>query len=726
MKRFILKRLCLALVIALLCGSAGCLAETRTSTATVTGIGEQVTVTLTMDEGIIQSVEATSDNTEADERGRESLALMAEAMVDENRVGVDAVSGATGTSVAVIAAAAQAWLEIQAEEASQEAWMQEAADGDPAIDALIAEMSLRDKLAQMMFFSLRTWKEDPESEEAAQNVTALNDVSAAFLSDHRFGGFLLFGENCLDAAQVLRLTADVRAKTLADGGVAPLIAVDQEGCTVARLSFGTTGVGNMALAATGDAARAREMAGVYGEELKSLGISVDFAPDTDVNDNPANPVIGVRSFGDDVDTVSEYALAYIEGLRETGTIACVKHFPGHGNTDVDSHTGLPLVNRSHDELMAKELVPFKAAIDAGVDMVMTAHIQFPQVETRTYTSASSGEEIFLPATTSRTILTDILRGELGYNGVIVSDALDMQAISDNFTPDDMLALCINAGVDMLLLPAAWDAGGLERADDLLNRAVALVENGAIDMAEVDDSVGRVLRLKQKYGLLDATDADVTEAQIDAAVEGCGSAAHRQIGWDIAESALTLLKNENDAFPMRVGAGERTLILFSAASRAGAGALSEQILKEKGALPEGASIESLVIEPDTAEACVAAAKAADHVLLVSRAWAADCLDIIDELHAAGKTAVVISAQLPYDAACFPEADAILLTYGSSAMRDVPAASGAGSAWAPNLPAAICAAFGAARTGGKLPVDLPALDEAHHLTGETLYARQTAQP
>ena len=259
-------------------------------------------------------------------------------------------------------------------------------------------------------------------------------------------------------------------------------------------------------------------------------------------------------------------------------------------------------------------------------------------------------------------------------------------------------------------------------------------------AEVDDSVGRVLRLKQKYGLLDATDADVTEAQIDAAVEGCGSAAHRQIGWDIAESALTLLKNENDAFPMRVGAGERTLILFSAASRAGAGALSEQILKEKGALPEGASIESLVIEPDTAEACVAAAKAADHVLLVSRAWAADCLDpttengfpvgiinqIIDELHAAGKTAVVISAQLPYDAACFPEADAILLTYGSSAMRDVPAASGAGSAWAPNLPAAICAAFGAARTGGKLPVDLPALDEAHHLTGETLYARQTAQP
>ena len=478
----------------------------------------------------------------------------------------------------------------------------------------------------------------------------------------------------------------------------------------------------MALAATGDPACAREMAGVYGEELKSLGIDVDFAPVVDVNDNPANPVIGVRSFGDDARTVAEYGLAYIEGLRGTGTVACVKHFPGHGNTDTDSHTGLPLVDRGLDELMGNELIPFKAAIDDGVDMVMTAHIQFPRVESQTYISVSSDEEIYIPATMSRTILTDVLRGELGFEGVIVSDALDMQAVKDNFAPDDMLTLCIGAGVDMLILPSIWDAGGLEQIDDLLDRAVALAESGAIDVERIDGSVRRVLLLKQKYGLLDATSAEVTDEQVSAAVENCGSAEHRQIAWDIAERALTLLKNENDAFPMDVRPGEKTLILFSAASRAGAGELSARLLSDMNALPEGAEIESMTIEPDTAEACVAAAKEADHVLLVSRAWAADCLDpttengvpvgvinqVIDDLHAAGRTAIVISVQLPYDAACFPDADAILLTYGSSVMRGAPNESGAGSAWAPNLPAAICAAFGAAETGGTLPVKLSEIE------------------
>ena len=603
------------------------------------------------------------------------------------------------------------------------------AAGDTAdrIDEIIADMSLRDKLAQMMFFSPRGWKEDPESEEKAENVTELNDALTEYVTAHRFGGFLLFSENCLDAEQTLRLTSALKALTLEGGGVMPLVAVDQEGCTVARLGFGTTGVGNMALAATGDPECAREMASVYGEELQSLGISVDFAPVMDVNDNPANPIIGIRSFGDDAQTVSTYGLAYMEGLRETGTVACVKHFPGHGNTDTDSHTGLPLVDRSHDELMANELIPFKAAVDAGVDMVMTAHIQFPQVETQTYTSVSTGEEIYIPATTSKTLLTDILRGELGYEGVIVSDELDMQAISDNFAPDDMLTLCINAGVNMLIVPSVWDAGALAQIDDLLDRAVALTEAGTIDIGRVDDSVRRILLLKRKYGLLDATSAEVTDEQISAAVAGCGSAEHRQIAWDIAVRALTLLKNENDAFPMQVNAGEKTLILFSAASRAGAGELSAQLLSEMGALPEGAAVESMVIEPDTAEDCVAAAKEAEHVLLVSRAWAADCLDpstengfpvgiinqVIDDLHAAGKAAFVISAQLPYDAACFPDADAILLAYGSSVMRGVPNASGAGSAWAPNLPAAICAAFGAAEPAGVLPVNIPALAEDNPL-------------
>lgn len=612
------------------------------------------------------------------------------------------------------------------------------AESGNGIDRIIEGMSIRDKLAQMVFFSPRTWKaEDAAEEDAAENVEALNDELRDYITEHRFGGFLLFAENCHDAEQVLRLTADLKATTLTGGGVTPLIAVDQEGGLVARLGFGTTGVGNMALAATGDTECARAMAGVYGEELGLLGIDVDFAPVADVNDNAANPVIGVRSFGDDAGTVGDFATAYMAGLRDEGVVACVKHFPGHGNTDTDSHTGLPLVDRSHDELMANELVPFKAAVDGGVDMVMTAHIQFPQVEQGTYVSAATGEEIFIPATMSKTILTDILRGELGFEGVIVSDALDMKAVAENIAPEDTLAMCIRAGVDMMILPAVRDAEGLRQVDGLLDSAVERAENGDIDVARLDESVRRILTLKQKYGLLDAAAEPVTDEQVAAAVAGCGSAEHRQTAWDIAEKSLTLLKNENDAFPMQIGAGEKTLILFTAASRAGAGELSAQILEDMGALPEGATIESMVIEPDTAEDCVAAAKEADQVLLVSRAWAVECLDpatedgfpvgvvnqVIDDLHAAGKTAVVISAQLPYDAACYPEADALLLSYGSSAMRSAPGATeGAGSAWAPNLPAAICAASGAANPGGTLPVNLPALDDDYHLTEDILYARQ----
>lgn len=614
------------------------------------------------------------------------------------------------------------------------------ADANPdAIEGIIAGMSLRDKLAQMMFFSPRTWKEDPESDVPAENVQVLNDYVRQFITDHRFGGMLLFGENCGDAEQLLRLVADMQAANREGGGLPMLVAIDQEGGTVSRLSFGTAGTGSMAITATGDPENARSMGKVFGEELSLLGINVDFAPVMDVNDNAANPVIGIRSFGDDAGVVSEYGSAYIAGLQETGTIVTLKHFPGHGNTDTDSHTGLPLVDRAHDELAANELLPFKAGVGAGADMVMTAHIQFPRLETQTYTSISSGEEIYIPATMSKAILTDILRGELGFDGVIVTDALDMKAITDNYAMDDVMAMTINAGANMLLMPAAWAKDTFERVDELLGSAVAMAEAGTIDNDKIDDSVRRILTLKQKYGILDQADFSVSDEAVSAAVEGCGSAAHRQSAWDIACKALTLLKNENDAFPMDVKPGEKTLVLFTAASRVGAGELSGILLAEMNALPEGAQIESMVIEPDTAEACVEAAKAADHVLLVSRAWASDCLDpatengfpvgvvnqVIDDLHDAGKTAIVISCQLPYDAACYPDADAILLTYCSGAMKAVPAESGAGSAWVPNLPAGICAAFGAVTPQGKLPVNLPKLDENYHLTQETLWDRQITQ-
>ncbi len=622
--------------------------------------------------------------------------------------------------------------------------MGEAADSQ-SIEAMLNAMTLEEKVGQMMFVSFRVWKETPEAgsdgnttvenaeeEIPAVNITELNDEIRQCLHDYHFGGTLLFAENCRDAEQVLRLVADLQSENQVGGGLPLLVAVDQEGGVVTRLGFGTSGIGNMALAATGDPESARAMSAIHGTELSLLGINADFAPVMDVNNNPNNPVIGVRSFSDDPQTVSAYGKAFMDGMHGAGTIVSLKHFPGHGNTDVDSHTGLPCIDRSYDELKAVELVPFQAAIDAGADAVMTAHIVYPQIETGKHTSVSTGEEIYLPATMSKTILTDILRGDMGFEGVVVSDALDMAAISENFTDEDMLRLTINAGVDMLIMPIITDTNQFERNKRMVDLAVEMVKRGEIDEARVDKSVRRILTLKQKHGILDQTDFSITDEQVTAAVSGVGSAENRRIAWELAGKANTLVRNENGAFPIDMGTDETALILFadSGASRVCAGDLAKQLLGG-----QGERITVMVSDAENGDACMEAAVQADHVVLVSRVYAAACLDpntddgfstavfdrIIEARHAAGKTVIVVSCQLPCDAARFPEADAVLLTYGSSAMRKLPAETGEGSAFAPNLPAALCACFGVGGAEGRLPVDIPTLDENYSITGTVLYPR-----
>ena len=602
-------------------------------------------------------------------------------------------------------------------------------------ESLLAGMSLRDKVAQMMVASFRVWKEvpenaTPEQEDAApkKNITELNDEIRQMITRNHFGGILLFAENFADAEQTLRLVSDLQSTNQSGGGVPYMIFADQEGGSVNRIAYATQGVSNMALAATGDPENARLMASVFGEELRLLGMQGDFAPVMDVNNNPANPVIGIRSFSDDPDTVAEFGCAYQAGLHEQGIISALKHFPGHGNTDTDSHTGFPLITSTYEELKARELIPFRDAIDEGADMVMTAHIQYPLIEQQTAVSVSTGEQIYLPATMSKTILTDILRGDMGFDGVIVSDALDMAAVAENFTPEDTLKLTISAGVDLLLLPAVKDTNLFRLTETYVDTAVALVESGEIDPARIDESVLRILKLKQKYGILELSDFAVTDEAIASAKSGVGSAAHRDTEWEIAEKALTLYKNENNAFPLDVKPGEKTLILFadSCASRAGAGEWVRQALQERNILPEGAEISVMRNSRENGSQCVIAAKNADHVILVHRVYNINCLDpsttdgfssgtfdkVIKAVHDAGKTVIVVSCQLPYDAARFPEADAVLLTYWGSAMRNLPAED---TFWSANLPAGLLSCFGQSGTEGLptgiSPVEIPTLDDQY---------------
>ena len=271
--------------------------------------------------------------------------------------------------------------------------------------------------------------------------------------------------------------------------------------------------------------------------------------------------------------------------------------------------------------------------------------------------------MFLPATMSKTILTDILRGDLGFEGVIVTDALDMAAITDNFSIEDTIRLTINAGADLLILPAVKDTNLFSLTDTYADTAAALVENGEISEARIDESVLRILRLKQKYGILDLKDYSVTDERIAKAKGGIGSAAHRETEWQIAEKALTLWKNEGNAFPLHVQRGEKTLILFadSCASRAGAGDLARKLLEKKQELPEGAEILVMKNTRENEEECIQAAT-----------------------------------------------DAVLLTYWGSAMQKLTAEN---ASWSPNLPAGLLACFGACAAEGTSPVKLPAPDDQY---------------
>lgn len=595
---------------------------------------------------------------------------------------------------------------------------------DQRVEEILSQMTLEDKICQMLVVSFRDGDQ-------------LNENMAQSLTGNHYGGVILFDENLTDVQQTIRYISDIQRTNQEGGGLPMFIGADQEGGLITRLSYGTSGIGNMALAATEDPQNARTMGMIYGNELRLLGINTDFAPVVDINNNPDNPVIGVRSFSDDPYTVAEYAVAFMEGLHSSGIISTLKHFPGHGNTGSDSHTGLPCIDSSYDEFLDFELIPFRAAVDAGADMIMTAHIQYPELDDTTYTSISSGEQIYLPATMSHTILTNILRDYLGFEGVVITDSLEMAAVTDNFDRADIISMSINAGADMLMLPPVYDEEGYAVLQEWSDLAVSLASDGTIDMSRIDDSVRRILRLKIRNGILDRTDFGASDAMISEAVSQIGNTEVRQESFLMAFDSLTLLKNDGNSFPIDLQAGQSVLILFadSCASRVGTGALTRQQMEQAGMIPEGAVINVMTSTESNSGECVSNATESDHVILVDRVYNSDCLDpgtyagfstsVFDEIisarHEAGLPVILVSCELPYDAARFPGADAILLCYGSSEMPQISPETGTGSAYAPNLQAALLSCFGIGEPGGTLPVNIPSLDGNYDTTDEILFPR-----
>nr|BFE64853.1 glycoside hydrolase family 3 protein [Dactylosporangium thailandense] len=291
------------------------------------------------------------------------------------------------------------------------------------------------------------------------------------------GGVALFARNVVDRDQVAELTAALRAEK-----PDVIVAIDEEAGDVTRLDAhtGSPWPGNLALGAIDDPALTREVAGHIGRDLAAAGITFDYAPDADVNNDPNNPVIGSRAFGAEPERVARHTAAWITGLQEAGVAACAKHFPGHGNTNVDSHLDVPLIKAGRADLEAVELIPFRAAIAAGVQAVMSAHLRVPSLDPD------------LPATLSRKIMTDLLRGELGFDGLIVTDGIEMRAISDRYGLANATVLALAAGADAICV--GGEHADEETATMLRDAIVAAVRSGELAEERLADAAARVARL----------------------------------------------------------------------------------------------------------------------------------------------------------------------------------------------------------------------------------------
>jgi beta-N-acetylhexosaminidase len=347
------------------------------------------------------------------------------------------------------------------------------------------------------------------------------DELRAYVKSHHLGNFILFSRNIRDSAQLRALCDNLQALAISANGVPAFISVDQEGGTVARLPEDATVLpGAMCVGASPDPEDAFRVGQIMGRELRALGINLNHAPCADVNSNPANPVIGVRSFGDSPETVGRLAARMIRGMAESGVLSCAKHFPGHGDTSEDSHLSLPCVEKSLQELEACELVPFAAAIGAGVPTMMTAHIRFPQIEPEA-----------IPATMSRRIITGLLKQKMGYTGLVLSDCMMMKAIADHYGTVEGTVAALAAGVDMVYI--CHDAKLAAKACDAAAEALAA---GRLSAAEMEQSAAKILAYKQ----------NLPPAGTEISAVGCD--AHRQTAREIAGRGLTLLRPPSGTCP----------------------------------------------------------------------------------------------------------------------------------------------------------------------------------
>jgi beta-N-acetylhexosaminidase len=404
------------------------------------------------------------------------------------------------------------------------------------VEQMLADMTVEEKVGQLFMLAF------------ASNRL---DEARVLMEDHLVGSSYISNDNVPTPAAAIDLTntlqgfaANTRLK------IPLLLGVDQEGTWSVMTPGSSPGPGNLALGATARPDDAYAMYSVLAKELAAVGLKAVFAPCADCNSNPVNSIIGMRSFGEKPGLVGAMTAAAVRGTQENGVVATVKHFPGHGDTRIDTHRGLATVDRSPDELRAIDLAPFADGINAGVAMVMTSHIFFTALDPDR------------PATISPVILQDVLRDELGFEGVVVTDSMNMKSMKRNFDPQESVARALKAGVDVIMLAEEhYDhdaATYLEQQRGLIQAVIDAISSGDLSTERVDDAARRVLTLKAQFDLSiePITDTESVLAQI-------GNAANRQVELDVARHAVAVLRNDGDLIPL---GGSQPILLVNTTTR----------------------------------------------------------------------------------------------------------------------------------------------------------------
>lgn len=539
------------------------------------------------------------------------------------------------------------------------------------VEHMLHGMTLRQKVGQLFITHAYGASATTQADWAvAHNQKAYGVDNAAQLIDkYHLGGIIYYTwtHSLQNPTQIAELSNGIQRAAMDQRTPIPaLVATDQEQGVVTRIGPPATQFpGNMALGATRSTDDAYTAARITGRELKAMGINQDFAPVADVNVNPRNPVIGVRSFGSNPDMVADMTAAAARGYQDTGITASAKHFPGHGDTNVDSHSGLPVIHHTREEWRNIDLPPFRAAIDNDIGAIMTAHIVVPSLD-------PSGD----PATLSKPIITGILRHKLNYDGVVVTDSLGMAAVREKYGDKRVPVLAIKAGVDMLLKPPEG------KLDEQYNAVIDAVRSREIPRHRLNQAVQHILTLKFELGLFDDPYVDVSKVDERVGAEQSDATAQK-----ITDRTTTLVKNEGGLLPLSPNSGKDVLVT-------GWGSATTASLADKIS-GRGVNVDRMYTgSPSGQEIDEAVAAAENHditVVTAGAAWDDNAQrKLVRQLVDTGKPVIAVAVEEPYDVAYFPDVPAYLATYSYS---DV------------SLESAARVLFGEVSPSGKLPVMIP---------------------